>query len=144
MLKEASSEALGLKLGHQRVFLVFAAAPTFTDYSKQKLQKEIAEARGVTIEQVIGANTRIISTDDLPHGDSDAKSITSQGDQRNTSGGQSKRKYRRHPKVRSLSHIQDCYSSGVELQQVQSDILRTIRLEYLSIKIADFLPFQAR
>ncbi|CAF9916651.1 MAG: hypothetical protein GOMPHAMPRED_001068 [Gomphillus americanus] len=77
---ESDLEALGLKLGHRR-----------------KLQKEIAEARGVSIEQVIGSATRNVATDDIPQIDTDAGSIASHGDK--TAAGPFKRKYRRHPKT---------------------------------------------
>ena len=80
-ITESDLDALNVRLGHRR-----------------KLQREIAHARAINIEQVIQTAVRSAPGDDGLQPDSDSKSTTSQGDQRVAISSGSKRKYRRHPK----------------------------------------------
>ena len=79
-ITESDLDALNVRLGHRR-----------------KLQKEIAHARGIPIEQVISPLVRAGAGDE-GQPDSDAKSTNSQPENRPTGSSSSKRKYRRHPK----------------------------------------------
>ena len=80
-ITESDLDALSVKLGHRR-----------------KLQKEIAHARGIGVDQLISLAVRGAAGDDTLQPDSDARSSPSQSENRNTTIAGSKRKYRRHPK----------------------------------------------
>lgn len=112
-------DALNVKLGHRRVSLPFSFLISYllgacyvlqegysisftlpeTDTPRQKLQREIAVARGLRIDQVIEGTARLFPAEDAQHGDSDSKSIVSQSEGKSTASMPTKRKYRRHPKV---------------------------------------------
>ena len=80
-ITESDLDALNVKLGHRR-----------------KLQKEIAHARGISIDQLISLAVRRVPNDDGHQPDSDTRSSPGQSEHRNTTTAGSKRKYRRHPK----------------------------------------------
>jgi hypothetical protein len=82
-ITESDLELLNVKLGHRR-----------------RLQREIANARGLSIEQVIPAAVRARSIDVSHEEDERVAHVSHDQKQLTTTG---KRKYRRHPKVSSSS-----------------------------------------
>jgi hypothetical protein len=80
-ITESDLDVLQVKLGHRR-----------------KLQREIANARGISVEQVIQAPVRAASHESTLPGPEEWKAGSSKGGSKTLSSG--KRRYRRHPKVR--------------------------------------------
>ncbi|MCJ1431678.1 hypothetical protein MMC27_001033 [Xylographa pallens] len=64
----------------------------------QKLQREIANARGVSLDQIVPSPIRTTSNDDYRHEDGDNNGGGDKHDKRRGDGRGGKRKYRRHPK----------------------------------------------
>ncbi|MCJ1387840.1 hypothetical protein MMC18_000683 [Xylographa bjoerkii] len=67
-------------------------------FALQKLQREIANARGVSLDQIVPSPIRAASNDDYRHGDLDNDGVGDKHDNRRGGGRGGKRKYRRHPK----------------------------------------------
>ncbi|MCJ1399691.1 hypothetical protein MMC11_002893 [Xylographa trunciseda] len=65
----------------------------------QKLQREIANARGVNLDQIVLSPLRAASNDDYRHGDVDNDGVGDKHDNKRGGGRGGKRKYRRHPKT---------------------------------------------
>ncbi|MCJ1294732.1 hypothetical protein MMC34_006290 [Xylographa carneopallida] len=80
-ITESDLDLLNVKLGHRR-----------------KLQREIATARGVSLDQIVASPVRVTSNDDYRHGDGDNDGVGDKHDKRRGDGRGGKRKYRRHPK----------------------------------------------
>ncbi|MCJ1380985.1 hypothetical protein MMC17_004094 [Xylographa soralifera] len=80
-ITESDLDLLSVKLGHRR-----------------KLQREIANARGVSLDQLVPSPVRATSNDDYRHGDVDNDGVADKHDNRRGDGRGGKRKYRRHPK----------------------------------------------
>jgi len=81
-IKESDFDVLGVKLGHRR-----------------KLQRRIANARGISSDKALGSPPRAVSTEDRAseeHGPGGVRSEAKEGSGSGPHGA--KRKYKRHPK----------------------------------------------
>ncbi|KAI9776349.1 MAG: hypothetical protein M1839_000429 [Geoglossum umbratile] len=102
-ITESDLESLNVRLGHRRVRVPRSAselvliASLLTQIWYQRLQREIASARGQSAEQPLGSPTRPLLTEKaILVREERASSI--RGEFKGNVGG-GKRKYRRHPKV---------------------------------------------
>ncbi|MCJ1241465.1 hypothetical protein MMC14_009470 [Varicellaria rhodocarpa] len=99
-ITESDLDVLKVKLGHRRASLPLSCPPpaAYIVPSIVRLQREIANARGLTFDQLIGSTARGISNDDNSAGLGEERYDARVSESKAIGAGSGKRKYRRHPK----------------------------------------------